>query len=48
MRATDAQKYIELNIDGAKELKLVVTDGRDGNAKLYTIKDEDANDNYLA
>ena len=51
MRATDAQKYIELNIDGAKELKLVVTDGRDGNAadhasfgdaKLYTIKDEDA------
>ena len=27
MRATDAQKYIELNIDGAKELKLVVTDG---------------------
>ena len=36
---------------------LVVTDGRDGNAadhasfgdaKLYTIKDEDANDNYLA
>ena len=57
MRATDAQKYIELNIDGAKELKLVATDGRDGNAadhasfgdaKLYTIKDEDANDNYLA
>lgn len=51
MRATDTQKYIELNIDGAKELKLVVTDGRDGNAadhasfgdaKLYTIKDEDA------
>ena len=51
MRATDAQKYIELDINGAKELKLVATDGRDGNAadhasfgdaKLYTIKDEDA------
>ena len=57
MKSTDAQKYIELDINGAKELKLVATDGRDGNAadhasfgdaKLYTIKDEDANDNYLA
>lgn len=51
MKSTDAQKYIELDINGAKELKLVATDGRDGNAadhasfgdaKLYTIKDEDA------
>ena len=31
MNSRDPQKYIEVNISGAKELKLVVTDGENGN-----------------
>lgn len=31
MNSRDPQKYIEVNISGAKELKLVVTDGGNGN-----------------
>ena len=31
MNSTDSQKYIEVDINGAKELKLVVTDGGNGN-----------------
>jgi len=31
MQSRDPQKYIEVNITGAKELKLVVTDGGNGN-----------------
>lgn len=46
MRARDAQKYVEVDVTGAKELKLVVTTGGDGNgsdhadwadAKLYFV-----------
>ena len=31
MNSTDEQKYVEVDINGAKELKLVVTDGGNGN-----------------
>lgn len=31
MGSKDPQKYVEIDINGAKELKLVVTDGRNGN-----------------
>lgn len=31
MHAKDEQKYVEINVAGAKELKLVVTDGGNGN-----------------
>lgn len=30
MNSTDAQKHVEVDINGAKELKLVVTDGGNG------------------
>ena len=31
MRSTDAKQYVKVDINGAKELKLVVTDGNNGN-----------------
>ena len=31
MTSRDSQKYVEVDINGAKELKLVVTDGGNGN-----------------
>ena len=31
MTSKDVQKYVEVDINGAKELKLVVTDGGDNN-----------------
>ena len=49
MTSTDAQKYVEVDIKGARELKLVVTDARDnnysdhatwGDAKLHFINHE--------
>lgn len=49
MRAKDKQKYVEVNVAGAKELKLVVTDGGNGNgsdhgtfgdAKLHFVNEE--------
>ncbi|GAB6168078.1 hypothetical protein JCM1393_05380 [Clostridium carnis] len=48
MRSTDKQKFVELNITGVKEMKLVVTDGGNGNgsdhadfgdSKLYYAND---------
>ena len=49
MRSTDRQKYVEVDLAGAKELKLVVTDGGNGNgsdhatwgdAKLHYANEE--------
>lgn len=47
MNSTSTQKYIEVNLKGAKELKIIVTDGGNGNgsdhatfgdAKLYYVE----------
>ena len=52
MSSRDAMKYLEVDINGAKELKLVVTDGGNGNgsdhatwgdAKLHFAKDVQGN-----
>ena len=52
MTSRDAMKYLEVDIDGAKELKLVVTDGGNGigsdhgtwgDAKLHFAKDVQGN-----
>lgn len=49
MNSRDAQKYVEINLNDAKELKLVVTDGKNGNgsdhanfadAKLHFVNSE--------
>ena len=52
MNSTDGQKYVEVDINGAKELKLVVTDGGNGigsdhaswaDTKLHFVNDEETN-----
>lgn len=52
MNSRDSQQYVEVDINGAKELKLVVTDGGNGigsdhatwgDTKLHFEKDEQAN-----
>ena len=49
MRVGDAQKFVAINLTGVKELKLVVTDGGDGNgsdhgnwadAKFYSVNED--------
>lgn len=53
MKSKDVQKYIEINIAGSKELKLVVTDGNNGigsdhanwaDAKLHFAKEGTSNE----
>lgn len=49
MKSTDSQQYLQVDLSGAKELKLVVTDGGNnigsdhatwGDAKIYTISEK--------